>query len=63
MFLQLFPAYNNVTNSFDESEVLLIANAFAGFTIPGSDIFGPYDLLNFTADGPYAGSMPSELDS
>ncbi|KAL8516988.1 hypothetical protein ACS0TY_015287 [Phlomoides rotata] len=56
MFLQLFPAYNNDSNvfySFDQSEVLLIANAFASFTIEYIDIFGPYDLLYFTADGPY----------
>ncbi|KAI3474312.1 hypothetical protein Pfo_029100 [Paulownia fortunei] len=62
MFLLFFPEYTNNSNTFDASEIQAIANTFAGFTIPGSDIFGPYDLLNFTAQGPYSNGMPSKLD-
>ncbi|KAL7095061.1 hypothetical protein ACP275_10G001600 [Erythranthe tilingii] len=54
MFLLFYPEYTNNSNTFAESEIQAIANTFAGFTIPGSDIFGPYDLLNFTAQGPYS---------
>ncbi|XP_057804352.1 probable LRR receptor-like serine/threonine-protein kinase At1g06840 [Salvia miltiorrhiza] len=53
MFLLFFPDYNK-SRVFEPSEVQAIATVFAHFTIPGSDVFGPYDLLNFTAKGPYA---------
>nr|QJR84050.1 CARD1-like protein 5 [Phtheirospermum japonicum] len=64
MFLLFYPQYINTTNNsdtFDPSEVQAIANTFAGFTIPGNDIFGPYDLLNFTAQGPYANVLLPSL--
>ncbi|PIN05672.1 Serine/threonine protein kinase [Handroanthus impetiginosus] len=54
MFLLFFPEYTNDSNAFDPSEVRAIADTFATFTIPGDDTFGPYDLLNFTAQGPYS---------
>ncbi|KAL3839924.1 hypothetical protein ACJIZ3_024515 [Penstemon smallii] len=54
MFLLFFPKYTNDSNTFGASEVQAIASAFADFTIPVSNIFGPYDLLNFTAEGPYS---------
>lgn len=56
MFLLFFPDHNKST-VFDASEVQAIATVFARFTIPGSDVFGPYDLLNFTAKGPYSNCM------
>lgn len=59
MFLLFFPEYiTNDSSTFTPSEIWAIANQFAGFTIPGNDTFGPYDLLNFTAQGPYSDGMP-----
>lgn len=55
MFLLFFPEHNK-SILFEASEIRTIAAVFAGFTIPGSDVFGPYDLLNFTAKGPYSNS-------
>ncbi|XP_059296753.1 probable LRR receptor-like serine/threonine-protein kinase At1g06840 isoform X2 [Lycium ferocissimum] len=56
LFLKFFPPRTNDsrTNDFDrfnDSEIVRIANKFATFNLTGSDIFGPYDLLNFTAMG------------
>uniref|UniRef100_M1D359 LRR receptor-like serine/threonine-protein kinase n=1 Tax=Solanum tuberosum TaxID=4113 RepID=M1D359_SOLTU len=53
-FLKFFPprANDSGTNDFgkfNDSEIVRIANKFAFFNLTGSDIFGPYDLLNFTA--------------
>ncbi|XP_026658440.2 probable LRR receptor-like serine/threonine-protein kinase At1g06840 isoform X2 [Phoenix dactylifera] len=45
MYLKLFP---NNTNLFTASEVRRIRSMFTGWEIPDSDIFGPYELLNFT---------------
>ncbi|KAJ0978486.1 hypothetical protein J5N97_013960 [Dioscorea zingiberensis] len=44
MNLKLFPS----TIFFNESEVLRIRSMFTGWLIPDSDLFGPYELLNFT---------------
>ncbi|XP_073113565.1 probable LRR receptor-like serine/threonine-protein kinase At1g06840 isoform X2 [Elaeis guineensis] len=44
MYLKLFP---NAT-LFNASEVRRIQDMFTGWLIPDSDIFGPYELLNFT---------------
>lgn len=57
MSLLFFPENTNDSNkyAFSSNEILAIANAFATFTIPGNDTFGPYDLLGFTAEGPYSG--------
>ncbi|KAL3839925.1 hypothetical protein ACJIZ3_024516 [Penstemon smallii] len=63
MFLLFFPRYSNDSNTFGENEVQAIASTFAAFTIPGSDIFGPYDLLNFTAEGPYSNVILPSLSS
>ncbi|KAL1549036.1 putative LRR receptor-like serine/threonine-protein kinase [Salvia divinorum] len=62
MFLLFFPDYNKST-VFDASEVQAIANVFARFTIPGSDVFGPYDLLNFTAKGPYSNFLLPSINN
>lgn len=44
MELKLFP---NDTILFDSNEVLRIRNMFTGWLIPDSELFGPYELLNF----------------
>uniref|UniRef100_A0A2N9F6Z8 non-specific serine/threonine protein kinase n=1 Tax=Fagus sylvatica TaxID=28930 RepID=A0A2N9F6Z8_FAGSY len=46
MYLKFFPVNNTFT--FNSSEVLRITRMFTGWKIPDSDIFGPYELLNFT---------------
>ncbi|CAA3016891.1 probable LRR receptor-like serine threonine-kinase At1g06840 isoform X1 [Olea europaea subsp. europaea] len=51
MFLKFFP--KNDSNEFNKSEIQRIADVFTTFTLPGNDKFGPYELLNFTANGPY----------
>ncbi|XWS71957.1 hypothetical protein CRYUN_Cryun03dG0183200 [Craigia yunnanensis] len=50
MYLKLYPLYNasNNSNMFNRSEVQRIGSMFTGWLIPDSDIFGPYELLNFT---------------
>ncbi|KAL5711542.1 hypothetical protein ACHQM5_021984 [Ranunculus cassubicifolius] len=53
MYLKLFPAYQNTTNTFNENEIRSLRSMFTGWKIPDSDIFGPYELLNFTLLGPY----------
>ncbi|KAK8619740.1 hypothetical protein V6N13_066251 [Hibiscus sabdariffa] len=50
MYLKLYPVYNasgNTGNKFNRSEVQRIRGMFTGWLIPDSDIFGPYELLNF----------------
>ncbi|XP_043697922.1 probable LRR receptor-like serine/threonine-protein kinase At1g06840 isoform X2 [Telopea speciosissima] len=49
MNLKLFP----VNYTFNTSEIKRIRGMFTGWKIPDSDIFGPYELLNFTLLGPY----------
>jgi serine/threonine protein kinase/Leucine-rich repeat (LRR) protein len=57
MSLKLFPVYDaaqNNSNEFNDSEVLRLMSMFTQWNIPDSDIFGPYELLNFTLSGVYA---------
>ncbi|KAF3685609.1 putative LRR receptor-like serine/threonine-protein kinase [Capsicum annuum] len=56
LFLKFFPPRSNDSGTnafgkFNDSEIERIANKFAIFNLTGSEIFGPYDLLNFTAMG------------
>lgn len=54
MYLKIFPVYvDNNSYIFNGSEVLRIQSMFTQWTIPGSKIFGPFELLNFTLLGPY----------
>uniref|UniRef100_A0A7N0VFD5 non-specific serine/threonine protein kinase n=1 Tax=Kalanchoe fedtschenkoi TaxID=63787 RepID=A0A7N0VFD5_KALFE len=56
MQLKIFPVYKADSSNpyiFNSNEVLRIISNFTGWTIPDSDIFGPYELLNFTLLGPY----------
>ena len=50
MYLKLFP---NSSSVFNVSEILEIRSMLSSFKVPDSDIFGPYELLNFTLLGPY----------
>ncbi|CAI0408216.1 unnamed protein product, partial [Linum tenue] len=47
--LKLFPPQNET--DFNLSETQRIQNMFFNFKITGDNIFGPYDLLNFTLSG------------
>eukprot|EP01018_Ginkgo_biloba_P016011 Gb_07020 [translate_table: standard] len=55
MNLKFFPPIKiNVTErELNKSEVQRVRNAFAGWKIPDSDIFGPYEWISITLDGPY----------
>lgn len=44
MQMSLFPNNNTI---FNRSEVLRIRSMFTGWLIPDSELFGPYELLNF----------------
>lgn len=51
MYLKLYPVYDpgsDNANTFNESEVKRIRRMFTDWRIPDNDIFGPYELLNFT---------------
>lgn len=45
MNLKFFPDRASI---FNMSEVLRIQSMFTGWLIPDSDLFGPYELLNFS---------------
>ncbi|XVF46108.1 hypothetical protein PTKIN_Ptkin03bG0000300 [Pterospermum kingtungense] len=45
---QSCPYPGNDSHIFNRSEVRRIRSMFTGWLIPDSDIFGPYELLNFT---------------
>lgn len=50
MYLRIFPIFddNNSSRLFNKSEVLRLRSMFTGWLIPDNDLFGPYELLNFT---------------
>lgn len=52
MYLKLFPHISNHT--FNASELRWIRHIYTWWHFPGSDLFGPYELLNFTLQGPYS---------
>ncbi|MCL7025798.1 hypothetical protein MKW94_009419, partial [Papaver nudicaule] len=54
MHLNIFP---NLSNIFNVSEIQRIRDMFTGWNIVDSDIFGPYELMNFTL-GPYETAFP-----
>ncbi|KAJ1422960.1 Serine/threonine-protein kinase, active site [Sesbania bispinosa] len=55
MNLKIFPVYvdNTSSHTFNRSEVLRIRSMFTGWKIPDSDLFGPYELINFILLPPY----------
>ncbi|PPS13232.1 hypothetical protein GOBAR_AA07434 [Gossypium barbadense] len=60
MNLKLYPVYNASNNSgsmFNGSEVQRIRGMFTGWNIPDSDIFGPYELINFNLPDIYRGAV------
>lgn len=51
MYLKFFPVFgSNANNSFifNRSEVRRIRGMFTGWNIRDEDLFGPYELMNFT---------------
>jgi serine/threonine protein kinase len=55
MYLKIFPAASaNHSNTFNTSEITRIRRIFTSWQFAGSDLFGPYELLNFTLSGPYS---------
>ncbi|XP_039136107.1 probable LRR receptor-like serine/threonine-protein kinase At1g06840 [Dioscorea cayenensis subsp. rotundata] len=59
MNLKLFPSNGS---RFNSSEVLRIRGMFTGWLIGDSDLYGPYELINFTL-GSYASVIPSRPKS
>ncbi|CAK9134869.1 unnamed protein product [Ilex paraguariensis] len=58
MDLKIFPIYvDNSSSKFNKSEVLRIQGKFTGWTIPDSEIFGPYELIKFTLLDPYINGL------
>ncbi|XP_074311944.1 putative LRR receptor-like serine/threonine-protein kinase At1g06840 isoform X5 [Silene latifolia] len=53
MDLKIFPNTFNNSHSFNESEVHRIRHMYTTWQFPRSELFGPYELLNFTLLGPY----------
>lgn len=60
MYLKLFPVVSN-GHTFKASEIQRIKHIFASWTFPPNDLFGPYELLNFTLLGPYSPSTYSTV--
>ncbi|KAL5807667.1 hypothetical protein ACOSQ3_028358 [Xanthoceras sorbifolium] len=54
IYVKIFPQPSNSTNKFNKSEIQRLRDMIATFSLPSSDTFGPYQLLNFTLLGPYA---------
>ncbi|XP_010542705.1 PREDICTED: probable LRR receptor-like serine/threonine-protein kinase At1g06840 [Tarenaya hassleriana] len=62
MYLKLFPVVPATTNGsreFNASEVRRIRSMFTGWNIPDRDLFGPYELLNFTLSDIYRDVFPA----
>ncbi|XAR58822.1 Non-specific serine/threonine protein kinase [Bertholletia excelsa] len=63
MYLKIFPAFDNESHIFNKSEVLRIRSMFTGWKITDSDVFGPYEVLNFTLRSPYLDVIPTPSKS
>lgn len=62
MYLKFFPLHDpNISSSriFNKSEVQRIRRLFMGWNIHDSEIFGPYELLNFTLSDVYKDVFPN----
>lgn len=54
MTLKLFPKVGTERSGvFSTNDVLRIRGMFTTWVFPGSHLFGPYELLDFTLVGPY----------
>lgn len=63
MYFKLFPEDVNNSSEFNSSEVLRIRGMFTGWNIPDSDVFGPYELINFTLTDIYKDVIVSSSSS
>ncbi|RVW56398.1 putative LRR receptor-like serine/threonine-protein kinase [Vitis vinifera] len=63
MYFKLFPDDVNNSSEFNSSEVLRIRGMFTGWNIPDSDVFGPYELINFTLTDIYKDGLSQILIS
>nr|XP_043635695.1 probable LRR receptor-like serine/threonine-protein kinase At1g06840 [Erigeron canadensis] len=64
MYLKIFPVFTGPgSDTFNRSEVLRIRSLFTQWEIPDSEIFGPYELLNFTLLDPYKDFIPTPSSS
>ncbi|KAK1272283.1 putative LRR receptor-like serine/threonine-protein kinase [Acorus gramineus] len=61
MYLKIFPPRN--VSKFNASEIRRIRRMFSGWNIEDNNIFGPYELLNFTLLGPYSTDMVESNNS
>ncbi|KAL0714332.1 hypothetical protein Bca4012_021311 [Brassica carinata] len=57
MNIKLIP---NGKTIFNVSEVIRIRGRFTSWTFPRNDFFGPYELLDFPLEGPYADLLAGE---
>nr|QAS62455.1 LRR receptor-like serine/threonine-protein kinase [Sedum alfredii] len=56
MHVKLFPVYaDGQSSTFNVSEVQRLRRIFISWNFPTDSFYGPYELLNFTLLGPYAG--------
>ncbi|XP_031497054.1 probable LRR receptor-like serine/threonine-protein kinase At1g06840 [Nymphaea colorata] len=55
MYLKLFPMIkdSHSNQTFNLSEILRLRDMFTSWAMKDSPVFGPYELLNFTLEGPY----------
>ncbi|CAL5424742.1 unnamed protein product [Camellia sinensis] len=62
MNLKIFPVYVDNTSShfFNTTEVQRIRSMFTGWRIDDTEIFGPYELLDFPLRDPYIDVIPSK---
>ncbi|XP_056175977.1 probable LRR receptor-like serine/threonine-protein kinase At1g06840 [Syzygium oleosum] len=64
IYLEIFPvSQNDSSHLFNKSELVRIRSMFTGWKIPDSDLFGPYELLNFTLLEPYQEEFPTASSS
>ncbi|KAL1202066.1 putative LRR receptor-like serine/threonine-protein kinase [Cardamine amara subsp. amara] len=66
MYLKFFPVFDSNANNtfkFNSSEVRRIRALFTGWNIQDEDLFGPYELMNFTLSDVYRDVFPSASPS
>ncbi|KAI3993708.1 hypothetical protein MKX01_002721 [Papaver californicum] len=59
MYLKLYPKFNNHSSIFNSSEIQRIRSILTMWTLARSNLFGPYELLNFTLLVALESSKPS----
>ncbi|KGN54727.2 probable LRR receptor-like serine/threonine-protein kinase At1g06840 isoform X2 [Cucumis sativus] len=48
MYLKIFPSFDSGTHKLDVNETFLITEQFMSWSFTRNNVFGPYELLNFT---------------